>query len=370
MFGALLVSADALLAEWVAALLPDLTVDTVVLRIFVTIAVGGAVLAAAYLALNPPRVERRDAAPRPVGNRYEWLAPVAVVITVFAAFLIAQATVVFGGHDYLRATTGLTYADYVHQGFGQAHRRHRADPAGDLDRVPQGATHHAPGPALAAGHRGPALPRDPRRGGVGALPMHVYQEAYGFTRLRLLVDVFEGWLGLLVLAVLASGIALKGAWLPRFALVSGVAALLGLAALNPDAWIAQHNVERLAQTGRVDWNYPPASLRRRRPRARRACRTTRLGVPSPGGRRATTTGSSGTSAGPAPLTPSSITSRGVLIPRGWRSFEARCPERPRPAPTTTGPPSRSPRRRDRALAGRAGARRTSPLRDRPGPITI
>ena len=30
--------------------------------------------------------------------------------------------------------------------------------------------------------------------------MHVYQEAYGFTQLRLLVDVFEGWLGLLVLA--------------------------------------------------------------------------------------------------------------------------------------------------------------------------
>ena len=37
--------------------------------------------------------------------------------------------------------------------------------------------------------------------------MHVYQEAYGFTRLRLLVDVFEGWLGLLVLAVLGAGAA-------------------------------------------------------------------------------------------------------------------------------------------------------------------
>ena len=25
----------------------------------------------------------------------------------------------FGGHDYLQRTTGLTYAEYVHQGFGQ-----------------------------------------------------------------------------------------------------------------------------------------------------------------------------------------------------------------------------------------------------------
>ena len=24
-----------------------------------------------------------------------------------------------GGHDYVRRVTGLTYADYVHQGFGQ-----------------------------------------------------------------------------------------------------------------------------------------------------------------------------------------------------------------------------------------------------------
>ena len=54
--------------------------------------------------------------------------------------------------------------------------------------------------------------------------MHVYQEAYGFTRLRLLVDVFEGWLGLLVLAVIAGGLALRAAWLPRFALLSGVVA--------------------------------------------------------------------------------------------------------------------------------------------------
>ena len=34
-------------------------------------------------------------------------------------FLVAQATVFFGGHEYLQRTTGLTYADYVHQGFGQ-----------------------------------------------------------------------------------------------------------------------------------------------------------------------------------------------------------------------------------------------------------
>src|SRR4051794_39982980 len=85
--------------------------------------------------------------------------------------------------------------------------------------------------------------------------MDLYQDAYGFTRLRLAVDLFEGWLGLVVLAVLVAGIRLRGAWLPRMALLSGAALVLGLATLNPDAWIAQHNVERYQATGKVDWSY-------------------------------------------------------------------------------------------------------------------
>ncbi len=253
-FGTLVVSADALLAEWVDAVLPDLTVDTIVLRVFVALAVGGTVLAAAYLALNPPRVGGPSDG-RPVRHRYEWLAPVAVVVLVFAALLVAQATVAFGGHGYLQRTTGLTYADYVHQGFGQL-------------TVATALTLLVIWAAGRKASRATAADRLWIRVALGVLcletlvvvasalyRMHVYQEAYGFTRLRLLVDVFEGWLGLLVLAVLAAGLTLKAAWLPRFALVSGATALLGLALLNPDAWIAEHNLDRYHETGKVDWGY-------------------------------------------------------------------------------------------------------------------
>jgi two-component system, OmpR family, sensor histidine kinase BaeS len=254
-FGALFASADALLAEWVDALLPDLTLDTFVPRVFVSVAVGGAVLAAAYLALNPPRVDRDGTATRPVTHRFEWLAPVAVVNAVFLAFLAAQATVIFGGHDYLQRTTGLTYADYVHQGFGQL-------------TVATALTLLVVWAAARKAPRDTVADRVWLRASLGLLclqtlvvvasalyRMHVYQEAYGFTRLRLLVDVFEGWLGLLVLAVMVGGVALRAAWLPRFALLSGAVALLGLAVVNPDAWIAEHNLDRYAETGRVDWTY-------------------------------------------------------------------------------------------------------------------
>ncbi len=260
-FALLFASADALFAEWVGALVPDLGSADLAVRAFVAVGIGGIVLAGAYLAinppgaLNPPGTDRGERAARPVAHRFEWLAPVLVVDAVFVVFLVAQATVIFGGHDYLERTTGLTYAEYVHQGFGQltvataltllvvwaATRRAQQETSADRAwiRVSLGLLC-----ALTLVVVASALYR-----------MHVYQDAYGFTRMRLLVDVFEGWLGVLVLATMAGGLTLRAAWLPRFGLFSGVALLLGLAAINPDALIARQNLDRYEASGTVDWHY-------------------------------------------------------------------------------------------------------------------
>ena len=234
-----------------------LTVAAAVVVLFgvLPIAVAGVVLAATYLALNPPSVEPGAATARPVARRYEWLAPVLLVDAVFLVFLGAQATVIFGGHGYLERTTGLTYAEYVHEGFGQL-------------TVATALTLLVVWAAARKAPRRTAADLAWLRGSLGLLcvltlvvvasalyRMHVYQEAYGFTRLRLLVDVFEGWLGLLVLGVMAAGLTLRAAWLPRAALLSGAGLLLLLAAVNPDAWVAQHNLDRYAETGKVDWAY-------------------------------------------------------------------------------------------------------------------
>jgi signal transduction histidine kinase len=254
-FGLLFASADALFAEWADALVPDLGLESIVLRSFIGVAVGGVVLAAAYLALNPPHVDQPQEEVRPVNRPFEWLAPVLVVDAVFAAFLVAQATVIFGGHEYLQRTTGLTYADYVHEGFGQltvATALTLLVIWAAARKAPRATTGERLRMRLALGFLcaqtlvvvGSALYR-----------MHVYQEAYGFTELRLLVDVFEGWLGLLVLAVLAAGLTMKAAWLPRFALLTGAGLIVALAAINPDAWIAQRNVDRYEETGKLDWAY-------------------------------------------------------------------------------------------------------------------
>jgi two-component system sensor histidine kinase BaeS len=254
-FGALFASADALFARWVDVLVPDLTVGSLTLRGLVLATVFALTAAAAYVALTPPRVDRLALpAGRPV-RRFEWVVPVGLVVATFVGFLAAQATALFGGHGYLRRTTGLTYADYVHQGFGQLTL------ATALTLVVVGAAaRHAP--------RGTRADRALLRVLLGVLCLltlvvvasalyrvHLYEQAYGFTRLRLLVSVFETWLGVVIVLVLVSGMALRGGWVPRAALLTGATMLLGLAAVNPDAYIAERNIARFEKTGRIDWYY-------------------------------------------------------------------------------------------------------------------
>jgi hypothetical protein len=255
-FGLLFASADALFATWTGALLPDVSLDDTLLRGFVAAAVGGLTLAGVYVAANPPPVGRLDRAPgRPVARPFEWLVPVGLVTALFAVFVAGQLTVLFGGHAYLRRTTGLTYAAYVHEGFGQL----TVTTLLTLVLVTV-AARHAP--------RGTGRERLLLRTVLGVLclltlvvvasalyRMHVYEQAYGLTRLRLLVSVFEAWLGLVLLLVAAAGVRLRGAWVPRAVLLTGAVALLALAAANPDAVVARHNVERPPSAAGVDASY-------------------------------------------------------------------------------------------------------------------
>jgi hypothetical protein len=78
----------------------------------------------------------------------------------------------------------------------------------------------------------------------------------GWTRLRLWVHAFELWLGFVVLVVGVAGVV-KGrvAWLPRTVAASGAIAMIVLAGVNPDRFIAEHNVTRYSDTGKIDVGY-------------------------------------------------------------------------------------------------------------------
>ncbi|WP_374457567.1 DUF4153 domain-containing protein [Nocardioides sp.] len=254
-FGTIFASANPVFGSWVNQLLPNLSFNELVGRAFLACFVFAATLGAAYLALNPSQVEvLGDRRPTPLANRFEWLVPVLVVDGVFLAFIAAQARALVGGEDYIQDTTGLTYADFVHKGFGQLTL------ATALTVL-----------VVWVASRRAGSSREDRRwlfASLGLLcvltllvvasalrGMSVYQDAYGFTTLRLFVDVFEGWLGFLVLAIMVAGVAGRAQWLPRVALASGALALVGLAAINPDAWVAGRNLDRYDATGKLDVPY-------------------------------------------------------------------------------------------------------------------
>ncbi|WP_329101317.1 DUF4173 domain-containing protein [Micromonospora sp. NBC_01699] len=252
-FGFLLAGADAAFAQMLSVLVPSVDVRTSLQWL------GSAAAAAVVTAIAAHGLPTGTTAPEPESRpglvrRVEWALPVGGLVVLFAGFVAVQATVLFGGGEYVAETAGLTYAQYARAGFWQL-------------LLVTGLTVVVVGVAAQIAPRSTVSDRVLLRTLLGLLSaltlvivasalsrMAAYEQAYGFTRQRLLVTMFELWLGVVFLLILVAGIRLRGRWLPRAALAAAVAALLGLAVLNPDAFIAQQNVNRLKTHG-IDVSY-------------------------------------------------------------------------------------------------------------------
>jgi hypothetical protein len=250
-FGALFATADAGFARLLTGLAPRVDAGSAVWSVFVFCAAGLAVVGAGYLVVSRP-VWR---AGRVWGRlrRAEWVVPVGLLVVLFAAFVGVQVVAMFGGSGYVLHTPGLTYAQYARGGFWQ------------LSAVTV-LTLPVIGVVVAFADRD--ADRGWLRGLVGALAgltvvivvsalsrMWSYQQAYGFTVLRLLVQTCEVWLGVIYLLILVAGVRMRAGWIARSAVALGMVALLVLAVVNPEGYIARHNVERWQVTGRLDTRY-------------------------------------------------------------------------------------------------------------------
>ncbi len=253
-FGTLFVSADAAVRGLLERLALPAPGPLLLARPLVLVAVAGLAAAAALVVAAP----RRAATSPPYAGRalrpVEWVLPLLALDLLFAAFVSVQLTVLFGGRDHVLSTAGLTYAQYAREGFGQL----VAAAVLTLGVV-----------AVAAR----VVPRSPatvrvRNLLLGALclltlvvlasaarRLGLYEQEFGFTRLRISVDAAIAWLAVVLLLVLAAGSRLGARWLPQALVLSAAAGLLVFAVGDPDARIAQRNVERFAATGNLDLGY-------------------------------------------------------------------------------------------------------------------
>ncbi|WP_188037805.1 DUF4153 domain-containing protein, partial [Actinotalea sp. JY-7885] len=240
-FGLLFASADRVFASY----LPRLSVDLLPGQVVVGVLVALLAAALAHLAVAPAAWSDLRPGPGRPARRGEWLLPVLALDAVVVGFVLVQVGALVGGHAYVEATAGLGYAQYAREGFAQL------VVATALTLVVVGvAVRHAPRASVGDRRLARLALGVLCLGTLGVVAsalrrMDLYVEAFGLTRLRLLVVVVEVVLAVVLLLVMAAGLRSgegRGAWLPRGVLgVVGVA-MLGLALANPDALILRHNV--------------------------------------------------------------------------------------------------------------------------------
>jgi Domain of unknown function (DUF4153) len=197
----------------------------------------------------------RTAAPivAPFRTAPERTAILAATTVVFAAFVVVQFAVFFGGRTHVLEEQGLTFAAYARSGFWEL-----------LVAAAIAAA------AIAATWS--AMPRPPSRRDrltfvllavtlIGLVSivlvsafrrLTLYEEAFGFTWPRLLghlaVLLLAALLGCAIVAVVTG----KVGWLPTAAVVVAVVATLALNAMDPERFIAERNLDRAASGAPLD----------------------------------------------------------------------------------------------------------------------
>ncbi|HUF14078.1 MAG TPA: DUF4173 domain-containing protein [Longimicrobiales bacterium] len=180
------------------------------------------------------------------------LGTLAVVFDVFVAL---QVRWFFGGEALVREMTGLTYADYARRGFFELVI------VAALLLVVLVLADWLTRDAERAERRNLRLLSSLLLGLLGVvlasalLRMRLYIGEFGLTELRFFTTGFMLWL-VLVFGWYALTVLREER--ERFVggvYVSGMAAVLTLAALNPIARVAEFNVQRAVETGRYDVDY-------------------------------------------------------------------------------------------------------------------
>ena len=258
---ALLAAADFVFHDLIEGLLAWLDIEWIRETIGRSIVIGlsglfslGALVAALRDREPQELIGEQKPLLKPFLGFIETVVVLGAVDLVFAVFVAIQFAYLFGGEANITAA-GYTYSEYARRGFGElvwaaflslglilalAHLGRRA--AGRERR-----TFNALGAALIA-MLGVTL-------ASGLMRLLLYENAYGFTRLRSYTHVFIFWLAALLVAyaVLLFRGRLRG--LAPASVLAGFGFVATLGLINVDGFIAARNLARLQASGELDVEY-------------------------------------------------------------------------------------------------------------------
>jgi hypothetical protein len=243
-FVSLFSAADAVFADFVADLTRfDLDLGTLPGRTMLAAVLGW--VAAGGLGLAASRPLHAGAAQTPETNRWtlgstEVITVLLVVDALFIGFVLLQRAYLFGGLDTLGAI-GMTYSEYARRGFFELVAV--AVLAGGLIVTAERMARRR-GRLLVGAAIGLAL----LTGVVlvsAALRLRLYQEAYGWTELRLYVIATILLLGIVLAALVVALATDRVRWIGHALLAAGLAVGLALNVLGPARFITEQNVARV-----------------------------------------------------------------------------------------------------------------------------
>jgi hypothetical protein len=203
------------------------------------LAAGGLALAAARPP-SEPAVARTDAGEGWRLGSTEVLTVLITVDVLFAGFVALQAAYLFGGLNTLDAV-GMTYSEYARRGFFELVAV--AILSGGLIVAADRLVRRRSTAVVAA-----AVGLSVLTAVVlisAALRLRLYQEAYGWTELRLYVLATIALLAIVLVALVVTLLSDRVRWIGHVVLASGLVVGLGLSVLGPARFITEQNVARV-----------------------------------------------------------------------------------------------------------------------------
>jgi hypothetical protein len=253
--GVLLASADAVFASFVRFDVANVIAHVVLLAF-------GALATAALFRLASVSYVQTPEVRGPVLGTSEWTVVLVALNALLGAFAVARIIALSEGGRRVITSAGLTYAEYARTGFFQLlfaavlavgviaalrATAERRTPAAEVrfTVLSMGVVVLTLALVVSAFHR-----------------LVLYESAFGLTMLRLYAQtaiVFVGlvlvMLGATILGV-GQGVGEKdGVWVWSAAGIAAVVMLFGMNVLNPEAFVAAHNITHQARTGQSDTSY-------------------------------------------------------------------------------------------------------------------
>jgi hypothetical protein len=248
----LLAAADPVFASFF-----NVNLDVNRLTLDVVFVAAGALVAAGLLRLAAAEPLARVDGPTWRLGSIEGLVVLAVLDAVFAAFAVAQAIAAAGAAGDALRTAGVTYADYARSGFFELLWVAGITAVvlilfGRITNLTERTTKRA-FQLLAL----VAIALTLLIVLVAFQRLRLYEEAYGFTMLRLYSHIFAAWIALifLLLAVDFAGLFQRHRWLMGAVSLSAMAVLLALNVINPEGIVVSLNLDRAQATHEIDAQY-------------------------------------------------------------------------------------------------------------------